>query len=63
MIETIKHMAKLAAQAVQVNAESMTGTELNAEDKFIPDFQTAKEKMNMLMFICRREPYCTLSLQ
>ena len=57
MIETIKHMAKLAAQAVQTNAETMTGTELNAEDKFIPDFQTAKARMNMLDrpvgFVCK----------
>lgn len=44
MMETIKHMAKLAAQAVQEKADTMTGTELNAEDRFIPDFQTAKEK-------------------
>lgn len=57
MIETIKHMAKLAAQSVQTNAENMTGTELNAEDKFIPYFQTVKEKMNMLErpvgFVCK----------
>ena len=57
MIETIKHMAKLAAQAVQKNAESMTGTELNAEEKFLPDFQTAKARMNMLEriagFVCK----------
>lgn len=57
MIETIRHMARLAAQGVQANAENMTGTELNAEDKFIPDFQTAKEKMNMLErpvgFVCK----------
>lgn len=36
MMETIKHMARLAAQAVQEQAETMTGTELNAEDRFIP---------------------------
>lgn len=57
MMETIKHMAKLAAQAVQEKADTMTGTELNAEDRFIPDFQTAKEKENMLNrpvgFICK----------
>ena len=35
MMETIKHMAKLAAQAVQEKADTMTGTELNAEDRFI----------------------------
>ena len=57
MMKIIKHMAKLAAQAVQTNAETMTGTELNAEDKFIPDFQTAKARMNMLErpvgFVCK----------
>ena len=57
MMETIKHMAKLAAQAVQVKADTMTGTELNAEDRFIPDFQTACEKENMLNrpvgFVCK----------
>lgn len=57
MIETIKHMAKLAAQAVQDKSSTMTGTELNAEDKFIPDFQTAKARMNMLErkagFVCK----------
>ena len=57
MMETIKRMAKLAAQAVQTNAETMTGTELNAEEKFIPDFQIAKARMNMLErkagFVCK----------
>lgn len=57
MIETIKHMAKLAAQAVQEKADTMTGTELNAEDRFIPDFQTACKKGNMMSrsvgFVCK----------
>ena len=57
MMETIKHMAKLAAQAVQDKSSEMTGTELNAEDKFLPDFQTAKSRMNMLErkagFVCK----------
>lgn len=57
MIETIKHMAKLAAQAVQANAENMTGTELNAEDKYIPEFKMVVAKMNMLDrpigFVCK----------
>ena len=57
MMETIKHMAKLAAQAVQDKSSEMTGTELNAEEKFIPDFQTAKARMNMLErpvgFVCK----------
>ena len=57
MIELIKHMAKLAAQGVQTNAANMTGTELNAEEKFIPSFKMACEKMNMLErkadFVCK----------
>ena len=48
MIETIKHMAKLAAQAVQANAENMTGTELYAEEEYIPSFKAAVAKKNML---------------
>lgn len=57
MMETIKHMAKLAAQAVQDKSSEMTGTELNAEEKFIPDFQTARARINMLDrpvgFVCK----------
>lgn len=57
MIETIKHMAKLAAMGVQANAENMTGTELNTEEKFIPSFKKALEKMNMkdrdAGFVCK----------
>ena len=57
MIETIKHMAKLAAQAVQEQAETMTGTELNAEDRFVPDFSVACGRENMLNrpvgFVCK----------
>lgn len=56
-MEEIKHMAELAAQTVQTKAATMTGTELNAEDTFIPDFMAAKEKMNMLQrpvgFVCK----------
>lgn len=57
MIEMLKHMAKLAAQSVQEQSATMTGTELNAEHKFMPDFQTAKAKKNMLErkagFVCK----------
>ena len=57
MMEIIKHMVKLAAQAVQDKSSEMTGTELNAEDKFIPEFQKAKARMNMLErkagFVCK----------
>lgn len=57
MMESIRHMAKLAAQAVQMNAATMTDTELNAEVKLLPDFQTAIAKKNMLNrpvgFVCK----------
>ena len=46
-----------AAKAVQNNAETMTGTELNAVDDRIPRFKAACEKMNMLDrpvgFVCK----------
>ena len=57
MMETIKRMARLAAQAVQTQAPTLTGTELNAEDSFIPDFHAACQRMNMLErtagFVCK----------
>ena len=46
-----------AAKAVQNNAETMTGTELNAADDRIPRFKAACAKMNMLDrsvgFVCK----------
>ena len=57
MMEVIKHMARLAAQAVQDKSSEMTGTELNAEEQFIPSFKKSLEKMNMLKrkagFVCK----------
>lgn len=46
--ETLKRYGKLVAQTVQENAETLTGTELNAEDMFIPDFKTVVAKGNLL---------------
>lgn len=48
VLETLKRSGKLAAQSVQERAVDMTGTELNAEDMYIPDFLAACKKMNML---------------
>lgn len=46
-----------AAKVVQANADSMSGTELNAADDRIPAFKAACEKMNMLKrpigFVCK----------
>lgn len=57
VLETMKRSGKLAAQAVQEKSGTMTGTELNAEDGYIPEFQAAKAKMNMLQrpvgFVCK----------
>ena len=57
VLETLKRSGKATAQAVQSKAETMTGTELNAEDMYIPDFKNAVAKMNMLErpvgFICK----------
>ena len=55
--DTLRRMGKTIAQSVQDKAESMTGTELNAEGDYIPDFAKACEKMNMLErpvgFVCK----------
>lgn len=57
VLETLKRSGKLAAQTVQEKAEVMTGTELNAEDMYIPDFKIAVSKKNMLErpvgFVCK----------
>ena len=57
VLETLKRSGKATAQAVQSKAETMTGTELNAEDMYIPDFKSAVAKMNMLErpvgFVCK----------
>lgn len=57
VLETMKRSGKLAAQSVQTRSSEMTGTELNAESNYIPDFTAACKKMNMLNrtvgFVCK----------
>lgn len=48
VLETLKRYGKLIAESVQARSADMTGTELNAEQTYIPDFATAREKKNML---------------
>ena len=48
VLETMKRSGKLAAQSVQTRSADMTGTELNGESAYIPDFTAACKKMNML---------------
>lgn len=55
--DTLRRMGKTIAQGLQDKAESMTGTELYAEEDYIPSFKAACAKMNMLDrpvgFVCK----------
>ena len=57
VLETMKRSGKLAAQVVQEKSADMTGTELNKEDMYIPDFKAAVKRLNMLErkagFVCK----------
>ena len=57
VLETMKRSGKLAAQNIQDKSGTMTGTELNGESAYIPDFTAACKKMNMLNrpvgFVCK----------
>ena len=57
VLETLKRSGRLAAENVQMRADNMTGTELNAETDYIPDFRAACAVMNMLSrkigFVCK----------
>ena len=57
VLDTMRRYGKAAARAVQEQADSLTGTELNGEADYIPDFAAARERMNMLErpvgFVCK----------
>ena len=57
VLDTLKRAGKLIAQNIQANAADMTGTELYAEEDYIPSFSAACAKKNMLErpvgFVCR----------
>ncbi len=57
ILETLKRSGKLIALTVQEKAKDMSGTELNAEKDYIPDFTASVAKMNMLErpvgFVCK----------
>lgn len=57
VLETLKRSGKIAAQSLQDRAKDMNGTELYAEDSYIPEFSVAVKKMNMLErpigFVCK----------
>ena len=57
VLTTMRDTGLARAQALQAQAPDMTGTELYAAEEFIPDFNAACEKANMLTrkagFVCR----------
>ena len=61
VIESLKRSGKMIAASVQARSPELSGTELNAERDYIPDFKEAVKKMNMLErkagltdgFVCR----------
>ncbi len=48
VLKTLRQAGKQAAEALQQKAPDMTGTELYAEEEFIPSFKAAVAKKNML---------------
>ena len=57
VLQTMQQAGLSQAQAIQAKAPDMTGTELYAQEDYIPDFQAAKAAKNMLErspgFFCR----------
>lgn len=61
VLDAMRKSGKAVAESLQTEAESMTGTELYAEEDYIPDFAAAMAKKNMLErkagmtdgFVCR----------
>lgn len=57
VLDTMRRSGKLIAADLQTRSANMTGTELNAEDDYIPSFTAAVAKMNMkdrpVGFLCK----------
>ena len=61
VLDALRRIGKATAEALQDRSAVMTGTELYAEEDYIPDFRAACEQMNMLDrhagmtdgFVCR----------
>lgn len=48
VLETMKRFGKVAAQSLQDRSPGMDGTQLYAEEEYIPSFSAAVTKQNML---------------
>ncbi len=57
VLDTLRRSGKLIAEDLQDRSPDMTGTELYAEEEYIPDFRAAVAKKNMLEraagFVCK----------
>lgn len=57
VLQTMRSQGRASALALQDRSSTMSGTELYAEDFYIPDFAAAKKVMNMLDrpigFVCK----------
>ena len=57
VLDTLRRAGRSAAQDIQASAPDMTGTELYAQEDYIPNFQAACAAKNMLErspgFVCR----------
>lgn len=57
VLDALTRTGRLAAQEVQSNAAEMSGTELDEQESYIPDFSAALAIQNMLNrpagFVCR----------
>ena len=59
ILDALRSVGKRTAQEVQSRAEGLDGTQLYAEEAYIPDFSVAIKKQNMLSraagFVCRSD--------
>ena len=57
VLDALKSIGKARAVTLQAEADKLTGTELNAQADYLPEFAAAKAKKNMLDrpvgFVCR----------
>lgn len=57
VLDSLRSLGTMKAQQLQTNSKDMSGTELNAEADYIPDFQAACAKQNMNTrspgFVCK----------
>lgn len=57
ILDTLKRSGKLIAADLQTRAANMTGTEIIAEEEYLPSFDEAKAHKNMMErpvgFVCR----------